>query len=410
MLSIIIPAYNEEGAIASIIERSLAARARIQQEACSGGVEIIVVSDGSTDRTAEIASGYREVQLVSYERNRGYGAAIKAGFEQATGSLLAFLDADGTCDPLFFVDLVSHLNATGADVVIGSRLGANSEMPALRRFGNRLFAGLLTAWGGDNVTDSASGMRVIRRAALKQLYPLPDGMHFTPAMSTLAIFDSRLSIAEVPMPYRERIGQSKLRVLHDGWRFLMVIIDTALMYRPFRLLGALGAMLLLLGVGYGLYPVFYYLTNRRIEEWMIYRLVAVAVSLTCGVALVAIGVLAQQTVLLIHDDLQQPQRGLRGVLQNLIARKFSWTGAALVMGGILLNVRSLVQYVTTARVTAHWIYVLTGGLLVTLGVELIAFAVLSRALATLRARRMYAVSGGMARRKDDAPPKRVHGN
>jgi hypothetical protein len=232
-------------------------------------------------------------------------------------------------------------------------------------------------------------MRVIRRASLPRLDPLPDGMHFTPAMSALAIFDRRLTISELPMRYRERIGQSKLSVLRDGWRFLRIISDTAVTYRPLRLLGAVGVLLLLLGIGYGLNPVFHYLANRRIEEWMIYRLVAVAVALTSGVALLAIGLLAQQTVHLIHED-YDPPRGLRGWLHNLIARRFSWIGAGLVLAGILLNGRSLVQYVSTGQVTAHWIYVLTGGLLVTLGIEFIAFAVLSRALDTLRARRLYA--------------------
>ena len=388
MLSIIIPAYNEEGAIASIIERSLAARERIQREACAGGVEIIVVSDGSSDRTAEIAAGYDEVHLVAYERNRGYGAAIKAGFERAKGSLLSFLDADGTCDPLFFIDLCRKLNATGADIAIGSRLNPDSEMPRIRRLGNRLYASLLNVWGGQDVTDSASGMRVIRRTSLHRLYPLPDGMHFTPAMSALALFDPKLSIVEVPMPYRERIGESKLNVLKDGWRFLKIIADTAVTYRPMRLLGAIGVLLLLLGVGYGLQPVFYYIANRRIEEWMIYRLVAVAVALTTGVALVAIGLLAQQTVHLIHDDFEAPH-GLRGLLHNLIARKFGWIGAVLVLAGVVLNGPSLVQYVTTGQVTAHWVYVLTGGLLVTLGIEFAAFKVMSRALDTLRTRRLY---------------------
>ena len=388
-LSVIIPAYNEEDAIASIIERSLAARERIQREACAGGVEIIVVNDGSTDRTAEIAARYDGVCLVSYAHNRGYGAAIKAGFERASGSLLSFLDADGTCDPLFFIELCRHLDATGADVVIGSRLGANSEMPRLRRLGNRLYAGLLNAWGGNNVTDSASGMRVLRRTSLPRLYPLPDGMHFTPAMSTLAIFDPQLTIREVPMPYRERIGQSKLSVLRDGWRFLRIIAGTAVTYRPLRLLGALGVLLVLLGIGYGLNPVFHYLANRRIEEWMIYRLVAVVVALTSGVALLAIGLLAQQTVHLIHEDFDPP-RGLPGMLHTIIARRFSSIGVTLVLAGILINGRSLVEYFTTGQVTAHWIYVLTGGLLVTLGIEFIAFAVMSRALDRLRARRLYA--------------------
>lgn len=392
-LSIIIPAYNEEGAIASIIERTLAARSRIQDEAGIAAVEVIVVSDGSTDRTAEIAGGYPEVRLVAFEKNRGYGSAIKAGFEQASGSLLSFLDADGTCDPLFFITLCQHVRSSGADVVIGSRLGPNSEMPAVRRLGNLLFAGLLTAWSDRPVTDSASGMRVIRREALRHLYPLPDGMHFTPAMSTLALFDPHLSMVEVPMPYRERIGESKLSVLKDGWRFLTIIADTALTYRPLRLLGGLGLLFLFLGFAYGLWPLVYYASNGRIEEWMIYRLVAVAVALTSGVALVAVGVLAQQVMHLIHDDFSPPRR-FRRLLYLLFGKRFAFGGLALALAGVLLNIRSVAQYVTTGEVTVHWIYVLTGGLLVTLGLEFAAFALLARALGTLSARREFLVTGG----------------
>lgn len=389
-LSIVIPAYNEEAAIASIIERSLAARPVIMREADLAAVEIIVVNDGSGDRTAEIAARYAEIRFISYEKNRGYGAAIKRGFEMAQGSLLAFLDADGTCDPLFFSALCQRLQTTGADIVIGARLGAQSDMPAVRRVGNLLFASLLRMWGGEAVTDSASGMRVIRRSALPQLYPLPDGMHFTPAMSSLAIFDPRLHIEELPMPYRERMGQSKLKIMGDGLRFLRIIVDTALTYRPFRLLGFLGILLFTIGIGYGAYPVYYYLTHRRIEEWMIYRLVAVVVAMTTSVALVAIGLLAQQTVSLIHEDYSSPGR-LRRALNRLLFRHLSRWGVLLGLAGIALNWRSLVQYVRTGTVTAHWIYALTGGLLITLAVEFVAFGILARVLDILLRRRIYAL-------------------
>lgn len=387
-LSIVIPAFNEEGAISSIIERALAARAVIAEAANLSEVEVIVVNDGSTDRTAEIARRYADIHLITYDRNVGYGAAIKRGFAEARGSLLSFLDADGTCNPLFFADLCKHLATTGADIAIGSRLGAQSHMPAVRRLGNRLFASLLTAWGGSAVTDSASGMRVIRRRALELLYPLPDGMHFTPAMSSLAIFDPRLQIEELPMEYSERVGDSKLKVVGDGVRFLRIIVDTALTYRPLRMLGSVGALLLLLGIGYGLYPVYYYLANRRIEEWMIYRLVAVAVALTTSVALISVGLLAQQTVSLIHED-YRPPRHLHGVLHRLLFQHLARWAILLGVGGVVLNWRSLVQYATTGRVTAHWIYVLVGGLLVTLSIELVAFAVLARVLSILQIRRAH---------------------
>jgi glycosyltransferase involved in cell wall biosynthesis len=389
-LSVVIPAYNEEEGIALIIERTLSAREAINAACDLSGVEVIVVDDGSSDRTGEIAASYSEIRLITYQKNRGYGAAIKQGFDAATGDLLAFLDADGTCDPRFFETLTEALLREDADVAIGSRLGDESEMPAIRRLGNRLFAGIITLWGGTRVTDSASGMRVMRRSSLSRLYPLPDGMHFTPAMSAVAIFDPHLHLVEVPMRYRERTGESKLRVLADGLRFLRVIIDTALTYRPLRPFGVLGSVLLGLAVGYGILPVVFYLQHRHLEEWMIYRLVAVVVGLTVGVNLLAVGVLGQQMVALIHDHLE-PASSRRLINRVLLDYLVPW-GTLSVLAGVALNARSVWEYATTGHVTAHWSYVLTGGLLVTLGVEFVSFGVMARVLNVIRYRRMSQVT------------------
>jgi glycosyltransferase involved in cell wall biosynthesis len=388
VLSIIIPAYNEEAGIASIIERTLAARPVIQEGAKISSVEVFVVNDGSRDGTAQIAGRFPEVQLISYPKNKGYGAAIKQGFEQAKGDWLGFLDADGTCDPRFFVKLCNALRERDADVALGSRLGPHSQMPAIRRLGNRIFASIISLWGGTNVTDSASGMRVLRRESLPKLYPLPDGMHFTPAMSCRAIFDPRLKIVEVEMPYSERTGESKLRVIKDGWRFLRIIVETALTYRPLRFFGVIGLLFLLLALGYGLYPVYYYAAHRHLEDWMIYRLVTVVVAVVTGINLVAVGLLAQQTVSLLHEDFSKPV-GPRRWLNHLLLRRLIPWGALGIVAGAALNARSLWEYATTGHVTAHWVYVLTGGLLVTLGVELVAFGVLAHVLDILTERKLH---------------------
>src|SRR5687768_10132234 len=103
-LSIVIPAYNEEGAIADILTRCLGCREEIRKET-GLGVEVIAVDDGSRDRTREIAKGFKEARLLVHEVNRGYGNALMTGFQGATGDYLAFLDADGTCDPRAFIPL-----------------------------------------------------------------------------------------------------------------------------------------------------------------------------------------------------------------------------------------------------------------------------------------------------------------
>jgi glycosyltransferase involved in cell wall biosynthesis len=234
--SLVVPALNEEEAIASTLRRALAARARVLAETPVTAMTVVFVNDGSTDGTQTIVDQpeFAEVVKVRFEKNRGYGAAIKAGWRAADAGLLGFMDADGTCDPEFCVPLIQRLLETDADIVLAARLGPDTKMPLIRQLGNRLFAGLLGAVSGQDLTDSASGFRILRRDSLRLLTPLPDGLHFTPAMSSIGLLDPRVRIEEVPMPYEERTGKSKLSVLKDGLRFLFIILFTTAVYNPIR--------------------------------------------------------------------------------------------------------------------------------------------------------------------------------
>jgi len=233
-LSIIIPAYNEEQSIGSTIERALKAKSDIIKNTGIEDVEVIVVNDGSGDNTEKIAARYKDVVLVSYEKNKGYGAAIKQGFDKASGDILSFLDADGTCDPNLFTGLVNSLIKNSADIVIGSRLGPGSKMPKTRKIGNIVFTKIINYFGDTHITDCASGMRVLRRSALAKLYPLPDGLHFTPAMTCRATMGKGLKIIETPIEYAQREGKSKLSVIKDGLKFLKIILSMALRYKPLK--------------------------------------------------------------------------------------------------------------------------------------------------------------------------------
>ena len=101
------------------------------------------------------------------------------------------------------------------------------------------FANLLSILGRQHITDSASGMRIFSRGILEQIYPLPDGLNLTPVMSTRALHES-LRVAEVPIPYSERVGRSKLSVVRDGTVFLQSIVWTVMCYNPVRIFGLLG--------------------------------------------------------------------------------------------------------------------------------------------------------------------------
>lgn len=238
VLSVVIPAYNEENGIVEIASRVLSLETALKRVGVER-LELLVVDDGSRDRTAEVAESMPGVCLIRHAKNKGYGAALKTGFSRASGELIGFLDADGTYPPEYFPKLCQAA-LDGADLVIGSRMaGEDSKMPLTRRVGNFFFANLLTLLSRQKVTDSASGMRVFRREVLEHIYPLPDGLNLTPVMSTRAAHEG-IRIREIPIPYSERVGRSKLRVVRDGSVFMQSMLWTALSYNPVRILGLLG--------------------------------------------------------------------------------------------------------------------------------------------------------------------------
>ena len=369
-LSIVIPALNEEAAIGGTLARCLAAREHIRTEGGIDEVEILVVSDGSTDHTEEIACGFPEVAVLAFDRNRGYGAAIQCGFAFASGDLLGFLDADGTCDPRFFADLCTVLEKERADIALGSRMGSESEMPLVRTAGNLLFSVLLGILARRTVEDTASGMRVLRRTALADLYPLPDGLHFTPAMSARVLLEGKLSLVEIPMAYAERVGRSKLSVLRDGVRFLRSIVQAVVTYRPARPLLIAAGFLALLAVALGAAPTWLWLREGHLEEWMIYRILLAWLLAVSSALVVCATAVADRIAVLAH---QRPlaRSGAVALLARLFSRRSRWIGSFLLLAAALLVTwPGLAQYATTGEVTMHWSRAVLGSLLVVIFVAL----------------------------------------
>ena len=222
----------------------------------------------------------------------------------------------------------------------------------MRTVGNRMYAVLLSLLASRRVTDTASGMRVMRRAALPDLGPLPDGLHYTPAMSARAVLKG-LKVVEIPMSYDERIGESKLRVSRDGWRFFQAIMDGLLLFRPERLFLLFGIILLACAALLSLEPVRFYAVNAEIEEWMIYRFVVAF--LLGGAALFSLiaAALVSQMSRLVVDRFRSPRWAgylvsvFRGPSVAILVTLVFSLSLALVWPG-------LVEYTRTGHVTLHW--------------------------------------------------------
>jgi len=404
-LTIVIPALNEEEAIGDTIFRCLEARPLIQEHAGLSGVEIVVVSDGSTDKTVDIAREFDEVAVIVFPQNRGYGAAIKEGWRQGSGTLLAFLDADGTCDPRHFAEMCRLAVEESADVVLGSRMGPQSKMPRLRRVGNHLYAFLLGFLCGRHVTDTASGMRVVRRSSLRQLYPLPDGLHFTPSMSARALLND-LRVIEMPITYSERVGESKLHVVRDGVRFLQTIFDGVLCYRPERLL-LLGATLcVMLGLLLALHPFEHYLATHRVEDWMIYRFVACHLLGSFGLLLLLATALSNQMA-----SFGPRRREASPFWPALISALLRWPAVAVLMGALFLATICLlwpgiVEYLSTRTVHMHWSRLIAGTFTLFSMLQTAVFAVLMKVISIWQRER----SSGAVTEVVSLPPSNEIGN
>lgn len=385
ILSVVIPAYNEENGISEIAKRVLAVEPALKNAGVDK-LELLVVDDGSKDKTAEVASGIPGVTLIRHPKNKGYGAALKTGFSKASGELIGFLDADGTYPPEYFPQLCQAA-LKGTDLVIGSRMaGADSQMPVTRRVGNFLFANLLTILGRQKVTDSASGMRVFKREILEQIYPLPDGLNLTPVMSTRALHEG-IKIEEVPIPYSERVGRSKLSVIRDGRIFLQSMVWTALSYNPVRILGLLG----LVGVGIaGL--IFLGLIIARLNgittlgSWGVVALFTALIAVVSGVNVFALGVTFNYLVSLFYK--KPIRQGLFGkpIFKTPLDQQFGWMGIVSVFLGLGIGVVALVLGVRGWDIDRLWFYLLSSAMIFLVGVQLFVYWLLLRILEELSQR------------------------
>ena len=228
--SVVVPCYNEEGAIRDTVHSLRESLA--DQES----YELIFVNDGSTDQTGEIlqelVAVHPELMVVSHENNRGYGAALKSGIRHASSDWIVITDADGTYPNSELGEMLAL--AGRYDMVVGSRTGDKVRYPFLRRI-PKLFLNAYASWiAGRRIPDLNSGMRVFRRdLAEKFLRILPDGFSFTTTI-TLALLTNRYKVYYHPINYSPRIGRSKIQPIRDTLRFVQLIVRTGVYFAPLR--------------------------------------------------------------------------------------------------------------------------------------------------------------------------------
>jgi glycosyltransferase involved in cell wall biosynthesis len=288
-ISVVLPCLNEEEAVGTVIDD---ARQALGELGADG--EVVVVDNGSTDRSAEIAAQHGAV--VVREPERGYGRAYLTGLAHTHGDYVVMADADGTY-PIKELGAFVHSLENGSDLVLGSRFDGTIHAGAMpwshRWIGNPVLTGMLNRMFGVRVSDAHCGMRAVKRSALPTLDLHSTGMEFASEMVFKA-FRRNLKVSEVPIDYYPRTGESKLSSFSDAWRHVRFM----LLYSPSWLYFLPGIVLLLLGLA-GMLVLASGPVNVFGRPWQIHTMLAFVAATILGAQIVQLGVFAR-TYALVH--------------------------------------------------------------------------------------------------------------
>ena len=281
--SVVIPAKNESASVPALIEQLLA---------LPGLKEIIVVDDGSTDGTGDIAEKLG-ARVIRHPYSKGNGAAIKSGARAATGDILLFMDADGQHSPDDVHRLLQKLDQ-GFDMVVGARQ-SGSQASVGRGLANKFYNWLASYMTGQKIEDLTSGFRAVRRIKFLQfLSLLPNGFSY-PTTSTMAFFRAGYSVSYEPIHAGQREGKSHIKPIQDGIRFLLIIFKIGTLYSPLKLFVPLAFALFSLGLGYYGYT---FTTAGRFTNMS-------ALLFTTSLTIFLVGLVSEQITALMYRDIGQ---------------------------------------------------------------------------------------------------------
>jgi len=282
LITVILPAYNEEDCILSTIddvERAL--------KGASLTYEIVVVDDGSTDNTAALAR-QRNVRLVQHKRNQGVGAARKRGILEARGNIVVTTDVDGTYPNDEIPRLYEELNKNQCDMVIGARTGKKVAFEWPHRFIPKFFIRRLASYlSGYRIPDLNSGLRMFKKdVALKYFYLLPDG-HSWESTITLAFLCNHRDVLFTPINYFKRKGgKSTFAPFADTYNYMSLVIRTVMYFSPLRVFIPLSLAVML---GGGIKIIYDYEVYERIGSLDV-------IIFMSGILVILVGLLADLIV------------------------------------------------------------------------------------------------------------------
>ncbi len=248
-VTLLVPAFNEENGIEGVVRRLAALD-------LGAPTSVLVVNDGSTDGTAqclaELEQELPSLRVLHHPVNRGYGASLKTGFQNAQTEVVVITDADDTYPEEPIAELIARVDA-GADMAVGARIGAHVKIPLIRRPAKAALRCLASYLGGVRIPDLNSGLRAFRReVVLKYLAILPEGFSFTTTI-TLACLTNHHIVEYVTIDYAARTGNSKIRPIRDTLGFTALIIRTVLYFNPLKVFYPIAV-----GLGVALVASLYY--------------------------------------------------------------------------------------------------------------------------------------------------------
>jgi glycosyltransferase involved in cell wall biosynthesis len=265
-VSIVIPALDEAATISDLV---------LRLRASAPWREVIVVDDGSSDSTADVARS-AGADVIRHPYNKGNGAAVKTGIRHASGEFVLILDGDGQHSPDDARRIVAPLG--DYDLVVGARSGSTHASTG-RRAGNGLLNLLASHLTGRPIPDLTSGFRAARRECLREfMHLLPNGFS-TPTTTTLAFIRAGYSVAFEPVNAQRRTGHSKIRLASDGAKFLLILLKIVTVFSPLRVFVPISLVAFVVGTVYGVWNA---VANGRIPNGAVLLILFAALVLLVG--------------------------------------------------------------------------------------------------------------------------------